>query len=120
MNDYSLAMVGMFLSEELRRLEKTRRTRTASVVFSYANLVYIQNIYTHKSPGLGQAKPEPSRERRLWPGLRFSKAKAASSQAKAGAFRPSRAVHSPKHWRETHKLDARSPILISGSNPLKH
>ena len=48
-------------------------------------------IFTYKSRGLGQAKPEPSREWRLWPGLRFEEAKAASGQAKAGAFRPSRA-----------------------------
>ena len=41
-------------------------------------------IFTYKSHGLGQAKPEPSREWRLWPGLRFE-------EAKAGAFRPSRA-----------------------------
>jgi hypothetical protein len=60
-----------------------------------------------ESRGLGQAKPEPSREWRLWPGLTFDKAKAASGQAKAGAFRPSRAVHStredlsePKGWIE--------------------
>ena len=52
-------------------------------------------LFTYRSRGLGQAKPEPSREWRLWPGLRFDKAKAASSQAKAGASRPSRAVHSP-------------------------
>ena len=48
-------------------------------------------IFTYKNRGLGQAKPEPSREWRLWPGLRFEEAKAASGQAKAGAFRPSRA-----------------------------
>ena len=52
-------------------------------------------ILPYKSRGLGQAEPEPSREWRLWPGLKFHKAKAASSQAKAAAFRPSRAVHSP-------------------------
>jgi hypothetical protein len=46
-------------------------------------------IFTYKSRGLGQAKPEPSREWRLWPGLRFEETKAASGQAKAGAFRPS-------------------------------
>ena len=54
-------------------------------------------ILPYKSRGLGQAEPEPSREWRLWPGLKFHKAKAASSQAKAAAFRPSRAVHSPIH-----------------------
>jgi hypothetical protein len=48
-------------------------------------------IFTYKSRGLGQAKLEPSREWWLWPGLRFEEAKAASGQAKAGAFRPSRA-----------------------------
>ena len=53
-------------------------------------------ILPYKSRGLGQAEPEPSREWRLWPGLKFHKAKATSSQAKAAAFRPSRAVHSPK------------------------
>jgi len=46
---------------------------------------------TYKSRGLGQAKPGPSRGWRLWPGLGFEQAKAASGQAKAGAFRPSRA-----------------------------
>ena len=48
-----------------------------------------------KSQGLSQAKPEPSWQWWLWPGLSFDKAKAASSQAKAGAFRPSWAMHSP-------------------------
>ena len=46
---------------------------------------------TYKSRGLGQAKPGPSRGWRLWPGLCIQEAKAASSQAKAAAFRPSRA-----------------------------
>ena len=46
---------------------------------------------TYKSCGLGQAKPGPSCDWRLWLGLRFEKAKAGSGQAKAGAFRPSRA-----------------------------
>jgi hypothetical protein len=45
----------------------------------------------YKSRGLGQAKPEPGPTQRLWPGLCIEKAKAISSQAKAGAFRPSRA-----------------------------
>ena len=52
-----------------------------------------KSIFTYKSHSLGQAKPEPSREWWLWPGLRFEEAKATSGQAKAGAFRPSRAVH---------------------------
>ena len=46
-------------------------------------------IFTYQSHGLGQAKPEPSHEWQLWPGLRFEEAKAASGQAKARAFRPS-------------------------------
>ncbi|KAH9008880.1 hypothetical protein EDB84DRAFT_1681860 [Lactarius hengduanensis] len=41
--------------------------------------------------GLSQAKPEPSPKWGLWLGLAFSKAGAALGQAKAGAFRPSRA-----------------------------
>jgi hypothetical protein len=44
-----------------------------------------------KSRGLGQAGPGPSREWRLWLGLALEKAKAASGQAKAAAFGPSRA-----------------------------
>jgi len=44
-----------------------------------------------KSPGLGQAKPWPSRSRDRGLGLGFWKAEAPSGQAKAGAFRPSRA-----------------------------
>ena len=36
-------------------------------------------------------RPKPSHHWRLWPGLTFSKAGAASGQAKAVAFRPSRA-----------------------------
>jgi hypothetical protein len=59
-------------------------------------ILFFFTIYcVYKSRGLGQAKPEPSRVRRLWLGLEFEKAKAGSGQAKAGAFRPSRAVHSP-------------------------
>ena len=46
---------------------------------------------TYKSHGLGRAKLEPSQVWRLWPGLGFEKAEAASGQAKAAAFRPSRA-----------------------------
>jgi hypothetical protein len=41
--------------------------------------------------GLGRARPGPSQGSRLWPGLGFEKAEAASGQAKAGALRPSRA-----------------------------
>jgi hypothetical protein len=48
------------------------------------NIVYI-NITFYKQ------KPGPSQLSRLWPGLGFEKAEAASGQAKAGAFRPSRA-----------------------------
>ena len=48
------------------------------------------NYFTLKSRGLGQAEPVPSRECRLWLGLRFKKAGACSSQAEAAAFRPSR------------------------------
>jgi hypothetical protein len=47
--------------------------------------------FAYKSRGLGQAKPWPSRSRDLWLGLRFQKAGAPSGQAKAAAFRPSRA-----------------------------
>src|SRR6266852_5002288 len=46
---------------------------------------------SYKSRGPGQAKPEPSRGWWLWPGLGFQKAKAVPGQAKALAFRPSRA-----------------------------
>ena len=42
-----------------------------------------------KSRGLGQARPKPSCEWWLWLGPGFQQAKAASSQAKAGAFGPS-------------------------------
>ena len=42
-----------------------------------------------------RAWAKPSQQWRLWHGLSFDKAKAASSQAKARAFRPSRAMHSP-------------------------
>jgi len=41
--------------------------------------------------GLGQAKLEPGQSHSPRPGLRFDKAKAVSGQAKATAFRPSRA-----------------------------
>ena len=41
--------------------------------------------------GLGRAKPGPSRLWWLWLGLDIEEAKAASGQAKAGAFGPSRA-----------------------------
>jgi hypothetical protein len=44
-----------------------------------------------KSRGLGPAGPGPSREWRLWLGPALEKAKAASGQAKAAAFGPSRA-----------------------------
>ena len=48
------------------------------------------HTYTsHKSHSLSQAKLGPSYGWWLWPSLRFGKAKAASGQAKAGAFRPS-------------------------------
>jgi hypothetical protein len=47
--------------------------------------------FTYKSRGPGWARPGPSQGSRLWPGLGFEKAKAASGQAKAGALRPSRA-----------------------------
>jgi hypothetical protein len=39
MNDYSLAMVGMLLSEELRRLQWEKRGELPVSFFSYANLV---------------------------------------------------------------------------------
>ena len=47
--------------------------------------------FSYTSHGLGQAKPRPSCEWQLWPGLGFEKAKANSSWAKAMAFRPSQA-----------------------------
>ena len=56
---------------------------SSSFFVVFTNIKY----FTYKSRGLGQAKPEPSHEWRLRPGLRFDEAKAA-------AFRPSRAVHS--------------------------
>ena len=61
----------------------TRDTSQAlGLFFSY---IIVANKYnTYKSRGLGQAKPGPSRDWRLWLGLRFEK-------AKAGAFRPSQA-----------------------------
>src|SRR6266849_1633465 len=46
---------------------------------------------SYKSRDPGQAKPEPSHGWWLWPGLGFQKAKAVPGQAKAPAFRPSRA-----------------------------
>jgi hypothetical protein len=49
------------------------------------------NVLLYKSRGLGQAKPKPGHDFWLWPGLEFSEAKAISGQAKAPAFRPSRA-----------------------------
>jgi hypothetical protein len=52
------------------------------------------STYTsHKSHSLSQAKLGPSHGWWLWPSLRFGKAKAASGQAKARAFRPSWAIH---------------------------
>jgi hypothetical protein len=52
----------------------------------YIFIIFFITIYycVYKSHGLGQAKPEPSRVRRLWLGLEFEKAKAGSGQAKAG------------------------------------
>ena len=44
-------------------------------------------------PGLGQSQAQPSQNFGFWPGLWFYKAQAAQSQAKAGAFRPSRSRH---------------------------
>ena len=55
---------------------------------------FVQYIFPFESRGLGQAKPEPSRERWLWLGLRFYKAGSGLGQAKAAAFRPSQAVQS--------------------------
>ena len=49
--------------------------------------------FSAKSRGLSQAKPEPSLRWGLWLGPEISKARAASSQAKAAAFGPSRALH---------------------------
>ena len=43
---------------------------------------------TGPGPGQGQARPSPTFG--FWPGLWFFQAQAASSQAKAGDFRPSR------------------------------
>ena len=44
-----------------------------------------------KSPGLGQARPEPGPELGLGPGLRFFEAQALGSQAQALKAGPSRA-----------------------------
>ena len=75
-----------------------RRVSSPQVFFFFFSLHYctllqkiIINILPYKSRGLGQAKPGPSRIWRLWLGLGFEKAKAGWGQAKAGAFRPSRA-----------------------------
>jgi hypothetical protein len=78
---------------------RQRQGLETPLVFFYIHIVTLlyaknYNIYIstpYKSRGLGQAKPGPSRVWRLWLGLGFEKAKAGSGQAKARAFRPSRA-----------------------------
>ena len=78
-------------NEELVEVIELVKARFLHVDYFFVH-IYIYNYYKFKSRGLGQAKPEPSREWRLWPGLRFDKAEAGLGQAKAAAFRPSRAV----------------------------
>jgi hypothetical protein len=53
-----------------------------------SGLSILQRYILHIKAG---AKPGPSRGWWLWPGLCVEEAKATSSQAKAAAFRPSRA-----------------------------
>jgi len=62
---------------------------------------------SYKSPGLGQAKPEPGRTKWLWLGLTIFKAGALSGRAKAGASGPSRAGTALQ--AHTSLLDAREP-----------
>ena len=81
------------------------------LLFLLFNLNFYSFVGTsYKSRGLGQAKPEPSHDWRLWPGLRFDKAKAAAS-------RPSRAVHSPS-CRIKHTSTETSIQLYIPSNSL--
>jgi len=47
--------------------------------------------FTHAGHGLGQSWAKASHHWQLWPGLKFLKARAIKSQAKAMALRPSRA-----------------------------
>jgi len=68
-------------------------------IFSNCVIIYIYfkkrysrvPIVCAKSQGLGRARPKPSHDLRLWLSPGFQQAKAASGQAKAGAFGPSRA-----------------------------
>jgi hypothetical protein len=71
----------------------TKRLCLGLIRFTFKALVNRNQIewLVPESPGLGQSQAGPSRGRRLWPGLEFLKTKAAPGQAKAGAFRPSRA-----------------------------
>jgi hypothetical protein len=55
--------------------------------------------------GLSQSQARPSLSRTIRPGFRYQKARAVQSQAKATAFRPSRAVHITSS-------DARTEIVV--------
>ena len=61
----------------------------------YVCTMYMQYVYKNvlhaKSRGLNRARPEPSREWRLWLGPALEKAGAGLGLAKAGASGPSRA-----------------------------
>jgi hypothetical protein len=54
-------------------------------------LVLPRLIFTALGCGSGQSQAKAGRHRWLWPGLRILNAQAVKSQAKAAAFRPSRA-----------------------------
>jgi hypothetical protein len=83
-NHHGNSVIGMFsrkyASFELQ-IQPTVRTKYIVVYYDF-------NPTSH---GSGQAKLELSRHWWLWPGLKILKAEATESQAKAVAFRPSRA-----------------------------
>jgi hypothetical protein len=63
---------------------------TMYLFHKYSNIRYISHL-AHLGRGLGQSRAKASRHWQLWPGLVILKAWAVESQAKAMAFRPSRA-----------------------------
>src|SRR5712691_10254156 len=78
---------------------------------------------SYKSHGPGQAKLEPSRGWWLWPSLGFQKAKAVPGQAKAPAFRPSRAgttlLYTVHHWHQfQHQLGPPTQLVSLSLPPL--
>ena len=85
--------------------------RTKFYVSYIAPAIYIYHIWVI-SPGLGQSQAKPSQHFGFWPGLGYYKAQAASSQAKAGAFRPSRSRHITTHSAVTHSVLKSGPVSV--------